>query len=249
MAAKAEWAEAFVRAQSQLINPPKTETAKIKTKTGADFQYTYAALPDIIDSIRIVLHENGLAFAQSVVSNDGMVGVSTIIYHRGGHAEHFGPLYMPAGQTPQEYGSATTYARRYALCAALGIAADSDDDAQAASKTKTSRGARVDEPSRMGKAKPSESIAPRKTTPPPRLATGGSEPEEQPGGGDTEVPIPSASDSGVPGDAGAAVSPEQTSPGRRYPNTVGKCEHRAFDMDDRCLGCGAPASRIEKASA
>jgi predicted metal-dependent hydrolase len=36
---------------------------------------------------------------------------------------------------PQEIGSALTYARRYSLSALLGIAADEDDDANAASRS------------------------------------------------------------------------------------------------------------------
>ena len=131
---RAAWTAAFVKAQSQLVNPPKRRTAKVKTKTGADYSYSYAELPDIIDSVRQVLFENGLAFAQSVTAPQGSVGVTTTIFHSGGHSQDFGPLYMPAGQTPQEYGSVITYSRRYALCAALGIAAEDDDDGAAASK-------------------------------------------------------------------------------------------------------------------
>lgn len=46
------------------------------------------------------------------------------------------PLMMDK-QTPQGQGSALTYARRYALCAMLNIAADEDDDGQSAEKLVT----------------------------------------------------------------------------------------------------------------
>ena len=127
--ARAAWCAAFVKAQSQFVNPPKTE----RVSTGK-FSYSYAALPDIIDSVRQVLHENGLAVAQAAVTHDGGVGVSTAIYHTAGHSEYFGPLLLPTGSNAQEVGSALTYARRYALCAALGIAAEDDDGGAAASK-------------------------------------------------------------------------------------------------------------------
>jgi len=45
---------------------------------------------------------------------------------------------MPEGKTPQATGSAITYARRYALLAALGLATE-DDDGQTAASTPTLR--------------------------------------------------------------------------------------------------------------
>ena len=48
-----------------------------------------------------------------------------------------GKLHVPAAkQDPQGYGSALTYARRYSLMAACGIAPE-DDDGNAATKSKT----------------------------------------------------------------------------------------------------------------
>ena len=139
--ARAAWADAFTKAQAQLVNPPKKRTVN----TGK-FSYSYAELPDIIDSVRQVLAEHGLSFAQSV-EGAGSYGVTTRIYHRVGHCEEFGPLLLPAGSTAQEAGSAITYARRYALCAALGIAAEDDDDGAAASKGSGAG-------KRLGKAQP-----------------------------------------------------------------------------------------------
>jgi len=44
-------------------------------------------------------------------------------------------LKLPMGKvTAQGAGSAVTYARRYSLCAALGIAAEDDDDGNAATE-------------------------------------------------------------------------------------------------------------------
>ncbi len=48
-----------------------------------------------------------------------------------------GPLHVPAAKNdPQGYGSALTYARRYSLMAACGIAPE-DDDGNAATKART----------------------------------------------------------------------------------------------------------------
>ena len=74
--------------------------------------------------------EHGLSFIQGVkTSDDGMVGVTTIIFHTSGEWLEFEPLYLkPDSTKPQAYGSAITYARRYSLSSAFGITSDQDDD-------------------------------------------------------------------------------------------------------------------------
>ena len=61
--------------------------------------------------------------------------VETVFLHESGEALRCGKLHVPASkQDPQGYGSALTYARRYSLMTACGIAPE-DDDGNAASKT------------------------------------------------------------------------------------------------------------------
>ncbi len=117
------WVEAFTKAQAEFPTIPKTKTADMGT-----YSYTYADLGDIIDAVGPILNKNGLAFAQSAVTQDGKVGIETRIYHTAGHVEVFGPLYLPAGNDARSAGSAVTYARRYSLTAALGITSDEDAD-------------------------------------------------------------------------------------------------------------------------
>lgn len=120
---------AFVAAQAELTNPHKDKTANIK----AGFSYTYADLATILDHVRPVLARHGLAVSQNVTEADGgRLAVSTTLVHDSGEVLTFGPLVGDSGRDWQGLGSAITYARRYALCAALGIAADDDDDAQTA---------------------------------------------------------------------------------------------------------------------
>lgn len=51
----------------------------------------------------------------------------------------FGPLVLPYGNSPQAAGSAITYARRYALVAALGLATEDDDGAAATQAARADR--------------------------------------------------------------------------------------------------------------
>ena len=127
-------AEALVAALAELENPPRDAKATVPTKSGGQFSYTYASLPAIIDHVRPTLAKHGLAVTQEALTDGDFVGVRTTIHHTSGAVWVNGPLVLPMGGTAQNAGSAITYARRYALCAALGIASDEDDDGAAASK-------------------------------------------------------------------------------------------------------------------
>lgn len=127
-----EWTEAFTAAQADLPPIAKQHEAIIPTKTGSGYSYKYADLNDVLEAVRPVLNKHGLSIAQSTTSEEGQIGVMTRIYHTSGHVESFGPLLLPAGGDARSAGSAITYARRYGLCAALGISPDDDDDGEAA---------------------------------------------------------------------------------------------------------------------
>jgi hypothetical protein len=125
----AEFAAAFLAAQKEFPTIAKTKTADM-----GNYKYKFADLGDVLDAALPILHRHGIALSQPPVSAAGQVGVSTRLIHESGHIEDCGELLLPAGGTPQNAGSAMTYARRYAACAALGIVADEDDDGRAASR-------------------------------------------------------------------------------------------------------------------
>lgn len=129
-----EWAKAFVTAQAAFPDVGKGKQAEIPTKSGGSYKYSYADLPSIIDKLKDVLSGVGLGVAQSVTGDRQSIAVETRIYHVSGHVEVFGPLVLDSGADARSAGSAITYARRYALCAALGIAPDEDDDGAQASR-------------------------------------------------------------------------------------------------------------------
>lgn len=125
-------ADALAAAQAEFPPVPKTRTATIPGKDGKPgYSYKYADLGDIFTAVRPVLAKHGLAFSQHVGSDGGMVAVKSLLKHKGETLES-DYLQMPAGNTPQTYGSALTYAKRYSGSALLGIAAEEDDDGAAA---------------------------------------------------------------------------------------------------------------------
>jgi hypothetical protein len=80
------------------------------------------------------LLDNGIAVYQETFEDSTGVTVETVFLHESGQVIRSGKLHVPAAkQDPQGYGSALTYARRYSLMAACGIAPE-DDDGNAASK-------------------------------------------------------------------------------------------------------------------
>lgn len=107
-----------------------------KDSVNPHFKSKYADLQSVVSAIKSALACNGLSFTQ--VSHDQQAGVSieTIILHSSGEWLSTGVVSVPVGkQDAQGYGSAMTYARRYSLSAAFGIAPE-DDDGNAAVKSK-----------------------------------------------------------------------------------------------------------------
>lgn len=106
----------------------------LKDKTNPAFRSKYADLGACIDAVESALLDNGIAFVQETFEDATGVTVETVFLHESGESIRCGRLHVPASkQDPQGFGSALTYARRYSLCAACGIAPE-DDDGNAASK-------------------------------------------------------------------------------------------------------------------
>ena len=127
----AEIAKALSEVQANLPTIVKGETAKVPTKDGGSYSYTYADLADITDEVFPLLAKHGLAFiAMPTVTDTGAFVLAYSLLHTSGERED-GSYPLPANGTPQQVGSAITYARRYCLCAAVGVAPE-DDDGRAA---------------------------------------------------------------------------------------------------------------------
>lgn len=100
------------------------------------FKSRYADLASCWDAARACLPANGLSVVQTTRPSDkDEVIVITRLFHDSGEWIE-GELTLPVVKADaQGFGSALTYARRYGLCAIVGIAPE-DDDANAAAKAK-----------------------------------------------------------------------------------------------------------------
>lgn len=104
-----------------------------KDKLNPHFKQKYADLASVWDACREPLAVNGLAVLQPVMSSGKSVIVTTLLVHESGEFIR-SRLEVPVAQaTAQGMGSAITYGRRYALSSLVGVAADEDDDGNAAS--------------------------------------------------------------------------------------------------------------------
>jgi hypothetical protein len=115
--------------------------AASKDAANPHFKAKFASLASVREAIRKPLSENGIAYIQTLRTNEGAVEVDTRLIHSSG--QFIGDtLRVPLAQaTPQGVGSASSYGRRYALMAIVGLAAE-DDDAEAA-HGRTGNGART----------------------------------------------------------------------------------------------------------
>ena len=119
----------------------KNRTAKIPTKSGKEYSYTYTDLA----SINKWLDENGLDYYQEIETNEqnGKDYIMTYRYINGEWEEKpkrgcqvVDSIITGNSNPVQQYGSSLTYCRRYSLCLAFGLAMEDDDGASLSEMTK-----------------------------------------------------------------------------------------------------------------
>ncbi len=124
-----ELAAALAQAQGQV-------KGAIKDSANPFFKSNYADLASVWEAIRTPFSENGLSVIQATEPTDGEeVIVTTRVMHASGQWYEFTTTIPVSKADAQGYGSALTYARRYGLAAATGVA-QIDDDGNAAAAAK-----------------------------------------------------------------------------------------------------------------
>lgn len=118
-----ELATALAAAQAEMKNATLN-------KINPHFKSKYADLAMIRDTVTPALSKHGIAVVQGTDTTEtGIVVVTRLVHKSGQWIESRFPI---AYDKPQTMGSAYTYAKRYSLAAICNIAADEDDDANAA---------------------------------------------------------------------------------------------------------------------
>lgn len=117
----------------------------------------FASLGAMIETTRPVLADHGLSVSQFATSENGAVGVTTVLMHVSGEwmaSTITLPLMEEGGKSlAQVAGSVITYLRRYSLSAVLGLYSDEDVDGEPATRAQSTAkrpaATRSDEPRNM----------------------------------------------------------------------------------------------------
>jgi hypothetical protein len=132
---------------SALVKAQKAFGPALKTSTNPHFRNKYAALDACIEAVIDALNDNGIMLMQQThLCEDGVI-VETIFIHESGETMSGGKLHVPAAKhDPQGYGSALTYAKRYSLQSACGIAPEDDDGNKATNSVQQKQAAPAPKP-------------------------------------------------------------------------------------------------------
>ncbi len=140
-------AEALSKAQGMMENASKDVDNPF-------FHSSYADLASCWDVCRKPLSDNGLSIVQSPMVIEGGIRLKTILLHSSGEwiaceypiepmrqvkENRDAKATWETSRDPQSMGSAVTYARRYCLCAMVGIASEDDDGEGAVGRPKNGK--------------------------------------------------------------------------------------------------------------
>ena len=115
-------AAALVKARSNITNPERD-------RKGVFAGHKYAALENILDEVQPHLQAAGVLLMQDIQSvKGGIRAINLFIHESGAVFKTKGPLIAVIDNKPGTAGGAATFAKRYAVLAALGIEADADKD-------------------------------------------------------------------------------------------------------------------------
>lgn len=140
-AAIKQFSAAMAAFQAECPSIKKSSTAKIVTKGGTSFGYTYAELDEIARTVNPILAKHGLSYGwDSSIEKSTLTCVCTV-RHAAGHSEK-STFTLPtesssAMSEQQKVGAALTFAKRQSLSSVLGITTtDEDTDTAEADPTK-----------------------------------------------------------------------------------------------------------------
>lgn len=152
-----ELATALAKAQAAM-KPAK------RSVENSFFKTSYADLADVWAACQEPLTSNGLSVSQTTDFDENGIWIRTVLMHTSGESLEGRFPVRPLKPDPQALGSATSYARRYALAAMVGVVTEDDDGNEGSKKIEAaSNGHHVDDrPANSTQSRKMESEAVRK---------------------------------------------------------------------------------------
>lgn len=116
--------DSIIKLSSALCKAQKNFKTALKKKINPYFHSKYADYTEILQCVKEPLNNEGITILQPIKDDI----VETILLHESGEYISSSTKIYNISNKPQDYGSAITYARRYALSSILAIDSDNDDD-------------------------------------------------------------------------------------------------------------------------
>lgn len=130
----------FAKVKLAIVQPKKTHTVKVKTKSGGTYSYKYADLADVDAAIMAAIkqtedkdHNPLITYFFDITNNsDGIQVVTVLMDAQTGFMMRTNKIWFKNFNIgdAQSTASLISYAKRYSLSGAFGIASEDDDDAQ-----------------------------------------------------------------------------------------------------------------------
>lgn len=134
-----EWSEQSDKITAALLECQRELGPVKKDAKNPHFKSSYASLNAVWETAAPVLHGHDLVVVQAPANGDGSDKLVTEIRHKSGQWVRGVLRLNPTKDDPQGLGSAITYARRYSLCAMLGLMQEDDDGNAASAPRQASR--------------------------------------------------------------------------------------------------------------
>lgn len=126
-----EFARALAAFQSECPPIGKVKTAKIATRSGGEYSYTYAPLDEIVRVVKPLLLAHGFSYGWDSDVTGGQLKCTCTLRHVNGHsttASFTLPVENPSAMSPQQkVGAALTFAQRKTLESVLGLNTTEED--------------------------------------------------------------------------------------------------------------------------
>lgn len=130
----AELMELLSEAQKEMPNPKKSREGQKGYQ-----KYKYATLDAVLDIVKPPLNSRGIFLSQpSGKLDDGTMRVQTVVFYKGTQMVLDTKPYE-YDSDPQEFGKRETYARRYSLLTAFGLAGEDDTDGDTGPKKEAAK--------------------------------------------------------------------------------------------------------------
>lgn len=140
---RAKWAMHYAQVKANIAQPQRSHTVTVSgtTKQGKPYTYTYkyADLADVdsavMEGIKKAKDKDGnvtFSYLFDIETTNTSVGVQTLLVDSSGFTVKTNKITFQNGKAydAQATASLISYAKRYSLSGAFGIAADDDDDAE-----------------------------------------------------------------------------------------------------------------------